>query len=262
VTEQRFPEFQERFNELRQSYKSQEKFAEFLGMSRPTVGFYENGTRIPDILTLKNIAKKCNVSADWLLGLSDEKTVNADIKAVCKYTGLFEDTVSYLHDTTCNKAKPILQLFIDTLANNSLWFLIDMGITQLNALRERAYCIDISPQMLSELFELEREVDTKSHGLFQMQPIHEQIEQVYSNTLGYLGLIIDKITDCNKAKEAASEKWGEVLRMARHSNALHPKYIDTMERFAEQADGNGENDFAAFIRDNISLEDGEPNAKT
>lgn len=46
-------------------------FAEKLGLSRQTVGFYLNGDRIPDILTLKQICEKCNVSADDILDISN-----------------------------------------------------------------------------------------------------------------------------------------------------------------------------------------------
>ena len=66
----KLPIFAERFHELREE-RAQAEFAEFLGISRPTVGFYENGSRLPDALTLRKIAEKCNVSADWLLGLTD-----------------------------------------------------------------------------------------------------------------------------------------------------------------------------------------------
>ena len=50
-----------------------EQFAKKLGMSRATVGFYAAGQRIPDALGLKKITETCNVSADWLLGISDYK---------------------------------------------------------------------------------------------------------------------------------------------------------------------------------------------
>lgn len=53
---------------------SQAEFAAYLGISRPTIGFYENGTRYPDAYVLNQIASKCHVSADWLLGLSDFMT--------------------------------------------------------------------------------------------------------------------------------------------------------------------------------------------
>lgn len=62
--------FKTRFNELR-GEMTQAEFAEHLGISRPTVGFYENGDRIPDALTLRKIASKCNVTADYLLGITN-----------------------------------------------------------------------------------------------------------------------------------------------------------------------------------------------
>lgn len=62
--------FQERFRSLR-GKMSQAEFAERICVSRPTVGFYENGERLPDALTLKKIAECCNVSIDWMLGLSN-----------------------------------------------------------------------------------------------------------------------------------------------------------------------------------------------
>lgn len=85
--ERRMPVFADRFIELR-GKRTQEEFAKFLGISRPTVGFYESGQRIPDALVLRQIAEKCNVSADYLLGLTDEKTPDQSIQAICKKTGL------------------------------------------------------------------------------------------------------------------------------------------------------------------------------
>lgn len=83
----RFPIFTERFLTLRGDM-SQEDFAVFLGVSRPTVGLYESGQRIPDALTLKTIAEKCGVSADYLLGLSDCPSLSEDAQAIQKSLGL------------------------------------------------------------------------------------------------------------------------------------------------------------------------------
>ena len=76
--------------------RSNTEFAEFLGMSRQTVGFYINGERIPDILGLRQIAEKCTVSADWLLGLSDIRTADISVRQVCTYTGLSQEAVAAL----------------------------------------------------------------------------------------------------------------------------------------------------------------------
>lgn len=75
----KFPIFSKRFYELR-GKMSQADFAVFLGISRPTVGFYENGERLPDALVLKKISEKCGVPSDWLLGLTDNReTKNIEI---------------------------------------------------------------------------------------------------------------------------------------------------------------------------------------
>lgn len=77
----RFPEFQSAFVELMGDMTIQE-FADKLGMSRATVGFYSAGKRIPDALGIRTIAEKCGVSADWLLGLSEyRKNENGEVLA-------------------------------------------------------------------------------------------------------------------------------------------------------------------------------------
>lgn len=48
---------------------SQKDFAEFLGIPQPSLSAYENNRNSPTIEVLINIAKKCNVSLDWLCGL-------------------------------------------------------------------------------------------------------------------------------------------------------------------------------------------------
>lgn len=73
--EPRLKVFRDRFDLLRQERNfSNTEFSKFLDMSRQTVGFYLNGNRVPDALTLIKIAEKCNVSADWLLGLQIYET--------------------------------------------------------------------------------------------------------------------------------------------------------------------------------------------
>lgn len=103
--------FAERFGELRGD-KTQAEFADFIGISRPTIGFYENGERLPDALVLKTIAEKCNVSSDWLLGLSDVKTSNYNIKEVNSLTGLSEKNIRLL--TVLNEHKAVQKKYFDS----------------------------------------------------------------------------------------------------------------------------------------------------
>lgn len=82
----RLPIFRERFVKLRGDLSmSQAQFAEYLGISRPTVGLYESGERIPDAKTLQNIALKCGVSADYLLGIDPRSSSEAVLRGVLAY---------------------------------------------------------------------------------------------------------------------------------------------------------------------------------
>lgn len=92
--------FAARFSELR-GERTQAEFAQFLGISRPTVGFYENGERIPDALLLRQIAEKCEVTTDYLVGLSDVKTTDRDLQAINNITGLSEEAIHALEALNC-----------------------------------------------------------------------------------------------------------------------------------------------------------------
>lgn len=91
--------FRSRFISLVGSDSTQEEIAAKVGTSRQNVGNWLSGKGRPDILMLTKIAKAYNVSADYLLGLTDIKSVNADLSAACKYTGLSEEAVKKLHSS-------------------------------------------------------------------------------------------------------------------------------------------------------------------
>ncbi len=66
--------FSERFSLLRKKEgASQAEFSKKLGISRVSIGLYESGERLPDMVGLRKIAIACGVSSDWLIGLSNDK---------------------------------------------------------------------------------------------------------------------------------------------------------------------------------------------
>lgn len=93
----RLPVFRERLLSLLGDMTTKE-FAEKVGISRQSMGFYLSGKRVPDSVILVQICQKCEVSSDWLLGLTDTKSPDTNIAAVIQYTGLTEDNVNALHD--------------------------------------------------------------------------------------------------------------------------------------------------------------------
>lgn len=70
-----------RIKELRSSMNmTQKEFSTFVGCTAATLSAYENGSKSPSLEIIKGIAEKCNVSIDWLCGLSEEKGGKPEIK--------------------------------------------------------------------------------------------------------------------------------------------------------------------------------------
>ena len=96
--QQRLPVFAERLRWLRkETGLSQYAFSQMIGVANMSVVYYENGDRLPDAEIISRIAKAADVSSDWLLGLTDVKSVSPAVHDVCNYTGLSETATEVLH---------------------------------------------------------------------------------------------------------------------------------------------------------------------
>ena len=100
--------FQTRFK--RKFYESdltQEALANVLGVSRPTLVGWLEGKNLPDILSLEKIARYFEVSADYLLGLSEAESPDISVRAAAEYTGLSEEAVKRLHNGLFDPARKL-----------------------------------------------------------------------------------------------------------------------------------------------------------
>lgn len=80
--------------ELRkESGLSQAKLAEMAGVTQQTLSRYEKGERQASLDFVITVADIFRVSADYLLGLSDVKSTEQDIKTACKVLGLSQKAV-------------------------------------------------------------------------------------------------------------------------------------------------------------------------
>lgn len=104
---------------------TQQQIAEFLECNRATVTNYENGKRTPDVDTIVKLAKLYEVSADYLLGLSDVKSNDKDMDFVCNYTHLDEQAIIALHNWGSDN---IYKLINSLLCGESLWVLKELAI--------------------------------------------------------------------------------------------------------------------------------------
>lgn len=85
--------FSDRLNVLKGSMTSV-AFAKKCGICRATAGFYLDGVREPSVNNIEKICKRCDCSADWLLGLTDcrapdafdllPEQTRADLQAILK----------------------------------------------------------------------------------------------------------------------------------------------------------------------------------
>ena len=92
--------FPERLREIAAEKRfSQERIGQEIGKARQTVSAYMDGSASPDWVTITKLSSLFGVSADWFLGLSENKTTDENVKAVCAYTGLTEEAANLLHNS-------------------------------------------------------------------------------------------------------------------------------------------------------------------
>jgi len=85
--------------ELLKTSEDVKGLSEFLQISPQAVNQFKQGQNFPKTENLVKIAQYFNCSLDYLIGLSDVRSPDADVQAVCDYTGLSEKAVSHLHCT-------------------------------------------------------------------------------------------------------------------------------------------------------------------
>ena len=96
--------FGKRLKELRKANGyTIEQFADMVGISKSTLGYYENDKRMPDIEILTRIADTLNVNADYLIGRTNTTALKGKMKTVCEFTGLSDCAVEYLSELVKNK---------------------------------------------------------------------------------------------------------------------------------------------------------------
>lgn len=94
-------EVNRRIEWLRKSFRlSQPEFAKALGVKRSTVNNWESGDYNVKADTIELICRTFSCSADWLIGLTDEKNMTRDEieRQLSHYTGLSNVSVEFLRD--------------------------------------------------------------------------------------------------------------------------------------------------------------------
>lgn len=82
---------------LAQHNFKQKELAAYLDVTDNTISYFCCGKRMPSVEQIIQIAEFFNVSADYILGVSDVASTDVELNSVCNYTGLSE--------TNCMKLK-------------------------------------------------------------------------------------------------------------------------------------------------------------
>ena len=79
---------------LAETNTTQKDLAELLGVKPNIISYYCGGYRQPSLTQLSSIADHFDTTIDYLIGRTNVKTQNREIKMICEYTGLSEKVVN------------------------------------------------------------------------------------------------------------------------------------------------------------------------
>ena len=86
---------------------NQKQLAEKIGVTPQSISYYCNGTRLPDVDILRLLASCLDVSADYLLGLTEAKSKDPNVKDIHQMTGLSENVILSLMSIISDEIKSI-----------------------------------------------------------------------------------------------------------------------------------------------------------
>ena len=78
---------------------TQNALAKEIGVTRQAISQYCDGSSVPNADKLLKLVQFFNVSADYLLGVTDAKTNDKDVQFISDYTGLNESVIVALADS-------------------------------------------------------------------------------------------------------------------------------------------------------------------
>lgn len=232
-------EFAKRLKQLRLAKGvSLQKAAEALGVTPQSLSLYEKGLRTINIDLLNEVARYFEVSADYLIGLSDVGSTDTDMKAVCDFVGLSEEAVKRLQQinlrlqkkegirqypkTTNECYKLCLNIFINEYLDDFLIEILDSGI--------KLYYLE------AELKRLNKQFDDEFNGVAHFtESLPDEIDRVKEET-DFCRYQTERTVRKMLKDYLERVNWGFMLING------HKQLLEILEqRNAEEASDNGNN---------------------
>ena len=185
---------------------SQETLARDLGVSKSTIGLYETGDTLPDAKTLYDLAEYFDVSADWLIGLSNVRNKNIDLQKVCKFTGLSENTILKIKEwNNPFEVSTIIDYFVQSYVSDAIMeSLVDLCHICIASNNERKKVInrgEIKEKVeefsgILEIEELLGKYSEKTGREYFIADIHDQRDLMRSRISRLWEEFVDLLEEC------------------------------------------------------------------
>ncbi len=140
---------------------SLEKIGKEIGVSKATLSKYTNDEAEAPIGNLVKLANYFNVSADYLLGISEAKTNDKDLQFVCDYTGLSAEAIENLKKISlyphlCSND----MIFLNAMKEREVYFQCKNDLLQSSAINHIISCMVYEKILYKNLLELKRKADS------------------------------------------------------------------------------------------------------
>ena len=175
--------------------ETQQELADAIGITRQSLSRYEIAARTINIEVLGVLAQHFGVSADYLLGLSNVRSMEQDMQAACEMTGLSEETIAKLKaDTSAAWAVDVLMCSSVSVQDDSF---VKEKVSPLNLISQYLLSAFASEDITAELVQLElnKKADISK----------EEATKIAKNMLDYFTEkeLLDRIKLSLKAMKAA-----------------------------------------------------------
>lgn len=196
---------------------SQSEIAADIGVSRQTVSEYLLGNTQPNAETIIKIAKKFEVSSDYLLGLSDAPTSDKDLQFICDYTGLSADAIDYISNKNTDYNFKVFIEFVIDYAKKHKSFVNSLSFLRKSAV---AYHSEIEFQnVLSNYYEQDNLSDENKKALYKLYKGNENIPP----TKTQLYILASLKSDYNSTKYELSENIRDIVNEYSTSKIINEK---------------------------------------
>lgn len=198
--------------------KTQNQIADEIGISTGALSKYLNGNATPKADVLYLLAKYFNVTTDYLLGLSDVKTTDPELKNVCNYTGLNENTIAFFRYSRYTELSLFIEFLIFELFSTDIECLKFYDGYLMNDSINSEYilnCIDIS----NRIEEIEEELNKAE----------ERVSETNADDEEYFDAEEDLRTAQKELSKAKINLNGNKYYISKRFNEILDKYLEQKE---------------------------------